>query len=389
MKWPALEAELSALKQKDLYREPALIGGRLGGRLRSRGREYLDFSSNDYLGLSTEPSVMASAERAVRQYGAGSGASRLVSGSLEIHAVLERALASFKREEAALVFSSGYMAALGAVSALLNQEDLVLVDRLDHASLIDAARLSRAKFEVYPHADVDALDRLLARSEKRYRRKLVITDAYFSMDGRVAPLKELLERCERHGALLMIDEAHSTGVYGKSGRGLTEHFGLAGKVPVVMGTLSKALGSAGGFIAGDRTMIDMLVNRARSFIYTTAPAPAASGAALASLRLIEKNATRTKKLWQNIRDARERLTALGLDLGGSEGPVIPVMVRDTARTLRLSRQLRSCGIFAPAIRPPTVPKDTDRIRLSISASHSAEDIGRLADSLKNAKKRSL
>jgi len=334
--------------------------------------------------LATHPRIAGKAAAAVRVWGTGSGASRLLSGNLSIHAELEKKLAVFKREETATVFSSGYLANLGVVTALLNEKDVVLVDRLNHSSLIDAARLSGAKLRVYPHRDVSSLDRFLAGA-KGFRRRLVLTDAYFSMDGDIAPLDKLLEVCRRHDTFLMIDEAHSTGVFGKSGRGLTEHFGLTGKIDIVMGTLSKALGSVGGFVAGSTTLREYLVNRARTFIYTTAPSPSASAAAIASLDLIQKEPRLRRKLWDNTRFVREGLAALGFSLMGSEGPIIPVLVGDTQRTLRFGEFLRQEGIFAPAIRPPTVPKGTDRIRLTVTAAHERKDLEKLLAVLKKAR----
>lgn len=316
---------------------------------------------------------MREAKRAVEEWGAGSGASRLISGNLGIHEELERALARFKKEEAALVFSSGYLANLGAVTSLVGEGDVVLVDRLNHSSLVDAARLSGAKLWVYPHLDLDRLGDLLGRASG-FRRKLVVTDAYFSMDGHVAPLDRLLALCEDRGAVLMIDEAHSAGVYGRTGRGLTEHFGLSGKIPVVMGTLSKALGSSGGYVAGSRMLIDTLMNRAKSFIYTTAPVPASSAAALASVRILEKKTPRLGELWLRIAQLREGLAEIGLDLMGSEGPIVPVRIGDAARTLAVRDALERAGIEAAAIRTPTVPKGTERIRLSVSAKHSKRDV---------------
>ena len=373
---PALREELESLKAHSLHRAPESVSSRTHARIRLGKKALLDFSSNNYLGLASHPFVVREAARALHVWGAGSGASRLISGNLEPHLELERKIARFKKEAAALIFSSGYLANLGTIAALLNEKDLVIEDRLNHASLIDAARLSKAKFWVYPHKDAAALDRLLERAGG-FRKKLVVTDAYFSMDGDVAPLDRILEVCRKRNAMLMIDEAHSTGVFGKKGRGLSEHFELEGKIDVVMGTLSKSLGSVGGFVAGSEELRDYLVNRCRTFIYTTAPSPAASAAALASLSLIEKDGSFRQKLWRNIAKVREGLEAAGFDLMGSEGPVIPVLVGETRKVLRFQNALMREGIFAPAIRPPTVPAKTDRIRLSVLASHSNPDLEHL------------
>ena len=366
-----LRSDLSVLAQKNLSRH-----------LRIRPAREVDFASNDCLGLSCHPAVLRAVQKAVAEWGAGSGASRLLSGNLAIHEKLERALAVFKKEEAALIFSSGYQANLGAITSLVDERDVVLVDRLNHASLIDAVRLSGAKLWVYPHLELDRLQELLKRASS-YRRRLVVTDAYFSMDGHIAPLEQMLELCESRDAILMVDEAHSTGVYGKTGRGLTEHLGLSGQIPVVMGTLSKALGSAGGYVAGSKALIQTLVNRAKSFIYTTAPVPAASAAALASVQILKKQGAAVGngharslrgQLWDRVSQMRDGLSSLGLDLMGSEGPIIPIRVGDSTKTLRIQKALERRGFYTAAIRPPTVPKGTDRIRLSVSAKHSKAEV---------------
>ena len=370
-----LSEELAGLKSKNLFRSlPASDAG------------LLDFSSNDYLGLSLKTSIRSQAAAAVRRYGSGSGASRLISGNLPIHEALEKKIAKFKGEEAALVFSSGYLANLGAVTSLVDERDIVILDRLNHASLVDAARLSRAKLWVYSHNDVDALREILGRAGD-FRRRLVVTDAYFSMDGDIAPLDRLLTLCEETDSILMIDEAHSTGVFGKKGHGLTEHFGLQGRVPVVMGTLSKALGSVGGFIAGSALLKDALINRARSFIYTTAPVPAASAAALASLEWIEKNPEALRRFHKLIKEVRNELRENGFDLMNSTGPIVPVLIGDSGKALRFRDFLKTRGLFVPAVRPPTVPKGTDRLRISLKATHTRPQIGRLIAALREAREK--
>ncbi len=375
-------AELSSLKEKKLYRSFFPVTSRRSASRLNGG--LADFSSNNYLGLSFHPRVIRAGQKALTEWGGTSGASRLISGDLAVHSRLERELAKFKGEEDALVFASGYMAALGAVTALVDEKDVVLLDRLDHASLVDAARLSRAKLWVYPHGDARALEALLKRAG-HFRRRLVITDAYFSMDGDVAPIPQILDACRKHEAMLMIDEAHSTGVYGKNGRGLSVQLGLEGQVDVVMGTLSKALGSAGGFIAGKKTLKRLLVNRARTLIYTTGPSPAASACALESLKVLSGKQNLVSRLWENTAIVRKGLGKLGLDLMGSEGPIIPVKVGDTAKVLALRDFLRKKGVFAPAVRPPTVPRGGDRLRLSVTAAHGKEELTRLLGALEKAK----
>ncbi len=383
-----LSEELQSFKGKNLYRQLETIGSPRASRFHIGKREFVNFTSNNYLGLAQHPFVLKKATQTLREWGAGSGASRLLSGNFKIHEELERKLARFKREQAAIVFSSGYLANLGAVTALLNEQDVVLVDRLNHASLIDAARLSKAKLWVYPHKDVFELKKLLQKAS-RFRRRLVLTDAYFSMDGDTAPLDKLLELCRATDSLLMVDEAHSTGVFGRTGGGLTECFCLQGQIDVVMGTLSKALGSVGGYICGRSVLREYLVNRCREFIYTTAPSPVASGAALASLEVIQNQPEIRKKLWANVHFLRNGLESLGFDLMGSEGPIIPIKTGEPRKTLKVKEALMKEGIFSAAIRPPTVSKGTDRIRLSVTADHQKRDLEKVLITLKKIKDKVL
>ena len=382
--WADLQKDLEGLRQKDLYRSPDVVDRQVRSEIVIQNKKYINFSSNNYLGLANHPQVSRQAAQALKKWGSGSGASRLLSGNLKIHDELETQLAQFKGEEAAAIFSSGYLANLGVVTSLLNDQDVVLVDRLNHASLVDAARLSKAKLWVYPHRDPDALARLLGRA-KSFRKRLVMTDAYFSMDGDVAPLDKLLEISHSHNALLMIDEAHSTGVFGPQGRGLTEHFRLAGQIDIVMGTLSKAIGSVGGYIAGKHVLKKYLINRCREYIYTTGPSPAASAASLSALELIKANPQRRQKLWANIHFIREGLKALDLDLMGSEGPIIPIRVGETRQCLLIKEYLKKEGFYVSAIRPPTVAKNTDRIRLSISSDHAKAQLQELLKVFKAAR----
>lgn len=377
----ALPESFDSLRSKGLYRTLTVTDAPNGAFIQFGREKLLNFSSNNYLGLAFHPQVIAASMSAVKKWGAGSGASRLLSGNLALHANLEMHLARFKKEEAVLTFSSGYMANLGIISALIGPADVVLCDRLNHASIIDATWLSGAKLWVYPHRDMDKLKDLLSRAGN-FKRRLIVTDSYFGMDGDVAPLDKLLQLAKDQDAWLMVDEAHATGVFGEEGRGLTERFGVSGKIDVVMGTLSKALGSAGGFAAGGHTLKDILINRARTFIYTTGAAPAASAAADMALDLIEKKPLLRKKLWQNVSFVREAFKSLGLDLGNSEGPVIPVIVGETEKAVRWSEALRKEKIYAALIRPPTVPKDTDRIRFSVTAEHEKTHLQSLVAAMK-------
>jgi 8-amino-7-oxononanoate synthase len=339
----------------------------------------VNFGSNDYLGLSRDPRVTAAAAAAAREFGAGSGSSRLIAGSGELVTRLEARLATFKGYEAALVFPSGYQAAVGAIGALIGPGDEIYLDKLDHASLIDGARLSGARVRTWPHGATARLRRLLERAPTG--RRLAVTDGLFSMDGDLAPLAELGELCARHGAGLMVDEAHATGCLGARGRGAAELLGCEPAVAVSMGTLSKALGAQGGFIAASRTVIECLVNRARAFIYTTAPAPAALGAALAALEIVENEPARRARLAERAGRLREALRAAGFDTGASTSQIVPVILGENRRALSAARFLAERGFFAPAVRYPTVPRGAARLRLSVSSEHAPEQIDALVAAL--------
>lgn len=350
------------------------VGPATGPWVERDGRRVLLMASNDYLGLARHPRLARAAARAAADCGSGSGASRLVSGTLDAHLALERAIAEFKETEAALFFATGYMANLGAVAGLAQAGDTIISDALNHASLIDACRLSRAQVEVYPHGDAAAAEALLAQASGD-GLKLLVTDGVFSMDGDLAPLPELLAAARRHQALLVVDDAHATGVWGASGRGTAEHFGLAPCPELVMvGTFSKALGGLGGFVAGDRVVIANLVHQARSLLYTTAPPPAQLGAALAGLQVIQDEPWRREKLHQLCAGFRARLAGLGFTLLSAAGPIVPLLVGDAQRSLAMAEALLRQGVLAPAMRPPTVPEGSSRIRLTVTAAHGEEEL---------------
>lgn len=337
------------------------------------GQEVLLLASNDYLGLAGHPDIIDAAAEATRRYGVGSGASRLVSGTLPPHRDMERALAGFKKTASALAFGSGYLANLGTIPALIGRGGLILADRLCHASLIDACRLSGADFRVYHHNDLAHLATLLSR-RKAGRRTLVVTDGVFSMDGDVAPLPELFDLTRRYDAELYVDDAHGTGVMGETGRGTLEHFHLEDAVPFHMGTLSKAVGCIGGFVAGTEPLVTYLLNTSRSFMYTTASPPGAAAAVTAALDIIQREPERRQRLWAN----RDRLCAglnrLGFSIGASASPIIPIIIGRADRALVFAKQLLLNGVFAPAIRPPTVPESTSRIRVTITSEHTPTQI---------------
>ncbi len=365
--------ELSELEKLHLFRKPLVIQSYQGPRITINGRSLLLMCSNDYLGLTQHPALKEAALSAMEQYGCGAGASRLVSGTSLIHHELEQQLSQFKKTEAAVLFNSGYAANTGAIPALTQEGDAVFSDSLNHASIIDGCRLSKASLHVYSHKDMNHLEELL-RNCRHARRKLVVTDGVFSMDGDIAPLPDLVALADKYNALLMVDDAHATGVLGKNGRGTGEHFGLEGRIPIQMGTLGKALGSCGAYIAGNKDLIDVLINRSRSYIYSTALPPAVCAASLAALKIVNNDPARKEKLWHN----RERLTAglrsLRIDVGSSETPILPLMIGDSEKAIAAAAGLFEAGIFATAIRPPTVPEGTSRIRMTLTASFSDQDI---------------
>lgn len=368
-----LAQELEKLTSQDLRRSLTTVEEALpGGRVRVDGRVLLNLSSNDYLGLSQEPRLIAAAREAAARWGVGAGSSRLVVGHLALHEEVEARLAEFKGTEAAVIFSTGYMANLGTISALVGPGDTVFCDRLNHASIYDGIKLSGANLARFPHRDLDRLEALLQKADAG--RRLIVTDSVFSVDGDLASLKDLVELKDRYGACLMVDEAHATGVLGHRGAGLAAALGLTQRVEVHMGTLSKAMGSLGGFVAGDRRLIDFLHNRARSFIYSTALPPPVLGAIAAALDIVTQEPERRRYLLTEAERFRHTLTQAGFDILGSETQIVPVLAGDNARTLRLAAQLRQRGLMAVALRPPTVPPGRSRVRFSLSAAHTSEDL---------------
>ncbi len=345
------------------------------------GRSLLNFASNDYLGLASDPRVVEAACSAARVHGWGSGASPLVSGWREPHEALAASLAEFERVEAVALFSSGFAANLGAIVALVGPGDAVYLDRLDHACLVDGARLSRAKLRVYPHNDVNRLEAILARDRGKFRRSLIATDGVFSMDGDLAPLADLADLAGRFGAMLLVDEAHGTGVFGTGGRGASEHLGVTDRVDVKVGTLSKALGSLGGFVAGSRRLVDWLINRARPLVYSTALPPSAAAAAIRALEILRLEPWRRVRLAELAETLRSSLPRLGFREVGPGGPIVPVVLGEPDKALSLSSSLLERGCLVPAIRPPTVPEGTARLRISLTAAHTSDDLAHLIAAL--------
>lgn len=381
MTYAALAAELTQLDGSGLRRVRRMLQTPQGARVTVDGHELVSFCSNDYLGLAADPRLVAAAREGVERYGVGAGASHLVTGHTQAHETLERALAEFVGLPRSLLFSTGYMANLGMVTALAGRDDAVYADKLNHASLNDAALLSRAAFKRYPHNDVAALDRMLAAS--RGRRKLVLTDAVFSMDGDIAPLPDLLAVCERHDAWLLIDDAHGFGVLGEGGRGALAHFGIASPRVIYMATLGKAAGVYGAFVAGQPEVVETVLQRARAYIYTTATPPLLAHALLTSIQLIEAESWRRSHLRHLIDTLRQGLKDSAWRLAASNTAIQPVIVGDNERALGVSGQLAERGLLVPAIRPPTVPVGTARLRISLSAAHAVRDVERLIDALRS------
>jgi len=346
------------------------------------GRELLHFGSNDYLSLAADPRLGDAVTEAVRREGWGSGASPLILGHSGLHERLEQRLAEFEGTEAALVFSTGFAANAGTIAALVGPGDVVYTDRKNHASLLDGCRLSRADVRVYAHGDWRGLGRLLARRPASgARRRLIVTDGLFSMDGDLAPLGPLADLAERHGAMLLVDEAHATGVFGRLGRGVAEHLGVQGRIAVRVGTLSKALGSVGGFVAGSRFLVAWLVNKARPYVFSTALPAAACAASLAALEIVQAEPHRRETLLARAAAVREQLARQGWDLGRSASQIIPVLVGEPQRALQLSMALSDRGLFVPAIRPPTVPEGESCLRISITFGHDESMLERLTEAM--------
>jgi len=371
--WQHIDQRLETARRDSLYRE-----------MPHDAEGLLNFADNDYLGLAREERLSKVFADAVRQQGAGAGAARLILGTQGAHMRLEKELAAFKSKEAALVYGSGYAANLGIVSALVGEGDLVLEDKLNHASLIDAARLSGAEMRVYPHKNMKRLEELL-QTHQHVEKKLIITDSVFSMDGDVAPLKELVALKNKYGALLMIDEAHGTGVFGENGEGLAAAEGVEADIDIAMGTLSKALGLFGGFVAGRKALINYLINFSRPFIFATAPPPGLMTAGSYALGLVRQEPERRRRLWEIVKRVQAFLSDLGLETSESASPIIPIMLGKEARALEWARHLRGQGLLIPAIRYPTVKKGQARLRLTLSARHTDKDLEVLFSAFQSAK----
>ena len=370
--------ELAALKDQGLFRRLRVLEAEQAARTRIDGREVVNLSSNNYLGLTTHPRLKAKATAALEQFGVGTGSVRTIAGTMSLHMELERRLADFKKTEAAVVFQSGFAANAGTVAALLTKEDFVISDELNHASIIDGARLSRASIKVFPHRNVAAA-RDIVRSLPATGRKLLITDGVFSMDGDLGALPELCALAEEHGCIMMVDDAHASGVFGKNGRGTVDHFGLHGRVDVQVGTLSKAIGALGGYVAGTRNLIDFLHHRGRPFLFSTSHPPSVTATCLAALDVLLEEPQLIDRLWSNTAFFKQGLQTLGFNTGASESPITPVIVGEAPTAMALSDRLFEEGVFAQGIGFPTVARDKARVRTIVTATHTREDLQRALD----------
>jgi len=368
-----LTSDLDSLKQQGLYRRLRILEDEQKPTTRFDRRQVVNLSSNNYLGLTTHPKLREAALDATRRLGVGSGSVRTIAGTMDIHMELERRLAAFKNTEAVVVFQSGFAANAGTVAAVLTKDDVVVSDELNHASIIDGCRLSRATIKVFPHKNVDVARQVLAGLPAS-QRKLLITDGVFSMDGDVGALPGLCALAEEFGCIMMVDDAHASGVFGKNGRGTIDHFGMHGRVDIQVGTLSKAIGVLGGYVAGSRTLIEFLYHRARPFLFSTSHPPAVAAACIAAVDVLEQEPQIIDRLWENTRFFKSGLAALGFDTGLSQSPITPVIVGEGALAMKLSDRLFEEGVFAQGIAFPTVARDKARVRTIVTATHTRDEL---------------
>ncbi len=368
-----LSSELESLKQQGLYRKLRVLEGKPEAHTTFDHKSVVNLSSNNYLGLATHPKLVTAALDAVENYGVGSGAVRTISGTMAMHMELEQRLATFKRVESVVVFQSGFAANAGAVAAVLTKDDVIVSDELNHASIIDGARLSKATIKVFPHKDVAAARKIL-KELPAGQKKIVITDGVFSMDGDLGRVPELAALAEEYGAIMMVDDAHASGVFGKNGSGTVDHFNCHGRVDIQVGTLSKAIGVLGGYVAGSRNLIEFLYHRARPFLFSTSHPPAVTAACLAALDVLEAEPQWIEKLWDNTRFFKAGLQTLGFNTGMSESPITPVIVGEAATAAKMSDALFDRGVFAQSIGFPTVARDKARLRTIVAATHTTEDL---------------
>lgn len=381
--WQSLHEELEQLKMEGRYRPLTVWDDGSGTWMTLNGRRVLQMSSNNYLGLTDHPELKDAAEQALRQYGAGSGSVRTITGTLRIHDELEQELAAFKGTESALVFQSGFTTNQGVLASLLGPDDVAISDELNHASIIDGIRLTKAQRKIYAHKDMYQLEAALKQSAG-FKKRIVITDGVFSMDGDIAPLPAIVELAEAYDAFVYVDDAHASGVLGKNGKGTTDHFGLNGRVHIQVGTLSKAVGVVGGYVAGEQVLKEYLIHKSRPFLFSTSQTPAVAASCLAAIRVLRRSEELIGRLWANADYFRSGAQALGFDTGASETPIVPVIVGDPARTMQFSDLLLEEGVFAQGIVYPTVAMDKGRVRFIVTAGHTRQDLDYALDALKRA-----
>lgn len=382
-----LGEQIESWKQAGTYQRLRVLESESAAESRFDGRDVINLASNNYLGLTTHPKLREAAMEATRRYGVGSGAVRTISGTMSLHMELEERIAGFKNVEACVVFQSGFAANAGTVAAILTPEDHIISDELNHASIIDGCRLSKAKIHVFPHKDAAKAGKILEELAGASGRKLLITDGVFSMDGDIGPLPALVEAAERHGAIMMIDDAHSSGVLGRNGRGTVDHFQLHGRVHIQVGTLSKAIGVLGGYVCGSRELIEFLYHRARPFLFSTSHPPAVAASCLAAFDVLEQEPERIENLWNNTRYFKQGLAAAGFNTGASETPITPVMAGEAKRAHELSRGLFEEGVLATGIGFPTVPEGKARVRTIVAATHTREELDRALEAFQKVGKR--
>jgi glycine C-acetyltransferase len=382
-----LTDELNKLREQKLYQKLRVLETEQLPVSRFDGREVINLSSNNYLGLTTHPKLRARALEAIQKLGVGSGAVRTIAGTMAIHLELEEKIAKFKHVEASVVFQSGFTANAGTVQAILGREDIIISDQLNHASLIDGCRLSRAEIKIFPHKDLDACESILKEIAGRQCRKLLVTDGVFSMDGDIAPLPQLVELAEKYGCIMMIDDAHASGVLGRNGRGTVDHYKLHGRVDIQVGTLSKAIGALGGYVCSTRDAIEFLYHRARPFLFSTSHPPSVAATCLAAFEVLEEEPQLIDRLWANTRFFKEELKRLGFNTGVSETPITPVIVGDAALAHQFSRGLFAAGVFAQSLGFPTVPEGQARIRTIVTATHTQEELTRALEILESVGKK--
>jgi glycine C-acetyltransferase len=374
MKENSIKLKIEELKKEGVYRKLSVSSSPNKAVITLNGKQVINLCSNNYLGFANHPRMKEAAKKAIDKYGVGSGAVRTISGNIEIHEELDERLAKFKREEAALVFQSGFLANLGVIQAITDRGDLIISDELNHASIIDGVRLSRADKAVFPHSDMKALEQILKERRKDYNEVLIITDGVFSMDGDIANLPEIVRLAKKYDAKVYVDDAHGSGVLGENGRGTVDHFNLHGQVDYIMGTLSKAIGVVGAYIAGSSEMKDYLLHRGRPLLFSTSMMPAACGAAIEAITMLEETDEYSKKLWDNTKYFQSKLKELGFTLGKTQTPITPLMIYDEAKTMDFAKKLLERSVYTSGIVFPTVPKGTARIRMMLSSEHTKEEL---------------